>query len=165
MTTAPVTLLAGVKFSVPSALMPTVPWAGLFSVALVTVNVAAVNDAPVAGNDIASTPINTPLANIPVLANDSDVDGDSLTVTSATLNNPAQGSVSINADGSLNFTPASNVTGAVVISYTVSDGNGGTATATLTVNVGANTPPTSADATIAGTEDTPVVLGLSLIHI
>ncbi|WP_395347358.1 Ig-like domain-containing protein [Variovorax sp. UC122_21] len=129
------------------------------STVTVTVNVGAVNDAPVAGNDIASTPINTPLANIPVLANDSDVDGDSLTVTSATLNNPAQGSVSINADGTLNFTPASNVTGAVVISYMISDGNGGTATATLTVNVGANTPPNSADATIAGTEDTPVVLG------
>ncbi|WP_371919277.1 Ig-like domain-containing protein, partial [Pseudomonas aeruginosa] len=39
------------------------------STVTVTVNVGAVNDAPVAGNDIASTPINTPLANIPVLAN------------------------------------------------------------------------------------------------
>ncbi|WP_143479030.1 Ig-like domain-containing protein, partial [Pseudomonas aeruginosa] len=128
------------------------------STVTVTVNVGAVNDAPVAGNDIASTPINTPLTNIPVLANDSDVDGDSLTVTSATLNNPAQGSVSINADGTLNFTPAANVTGAVVIGYTVSDGKGGTANATLTVNVGANTPPVSADATVSGTEDTPLVL-------
>ena len=228
MTTAPVTLAAGVKFSVPSALTVTVPCAGSFSVApvtvngspstslsfastgmfasgtligvlamslpatgasltaptltvtvTVTVNVGAVNDAPVAGNDIASTPINTPLANIPVLANDSDVDGDSLTVTSATLNNPAQGTVTVNADGTLNFTPASNVTGAVVIGYTVSDGRGGTATATLTVNVGGNTPPDSADATIGGSEDTAVVLNpsnfafsdadsgqtLSLIHI
>ena len=89
------------------------------STVTVTVNVGAVNDAPVAGDDIASTPINTPLTNIPVLANDGDVDGDSLTVTSATLNNPAQGSVSINADGTLNFTPAANVTGPVVISLSL----------------------------------------------
>ena len=41
----------------------------------------------------------------------------------------------------------------------MSDGKGGTATATLTVNVGANTPPNSVDATVSGTEDTPVVLG------
>ena len=128
------------------------------STATVTVNVGATNDAPVAGDDIASAPINTPLTNIPVLANDSDVDGDPLTVTNATVD-PAFGTVTVNADGTLNFTPASNVTGAVVITYTVSDGQGGTDTATLTVNVGTNTPPNSADATISGTEDTPVVLG------
>ena len=40
----------------------------------------------------------------------------------------------------------------------MSDGKGGTATATLTVNVGTNTPPNSADATLSGTEDTPLVL-------
>ncbi|MES2531475.1 MAG: tandem-95 repeat protein, partial [Pseudomonadota bacterium] len=127
----------------------------------VTIDIAAVNDAPVAGNDTASTPINTPLTNIPVLANDSDVDGDPLTVTGATLNDPAQGTVSINADGTLNFTPAANVSGAVVITYTVSDGHGGVATATLTVNVGANTPPDSVDVRLNGTEDTPLTLGLN----
>ncbi|WP_395347357.1 Ig-like domain-containing protein [Variovorax sp. UC122_21] len=131
------------------------------STATVTVNVAAVNDAPVATNDVASTPINTPLANIPVLANDTDVDGDALTVTSATLANPAQGTVTVNPNGTLNFTPASNVTGTVVINYTVSDGNGGTASATLTVNVGSNTPPNSANAVVAGTEDTTVTLAQS----
>ncbi|KIQ23265.1 hypothetical protein RT97_25870 [Variovorax paradoxus] len=123
----------------------------------VTVNVAAVNDAPVAANDSASTPINTPLANIPVLGNDTDVDGDPLTITAATVN-PALGTVTINANGTLSFTPANNVTGPVQVNYTVSDGKGGTSSAVLTVNVGANTPPQSANTTVNGTEDTPVVL-------
>ncbi|KIQ25679.1 hypothetical protein RT97_23645, partial [Variovorax paradoxus] len=120
-------------------------------------NITAVNDAPVAGDDVATTPINTPLANIPVLANDADVDGDPLTITAATVN-PALGTVTINANGTLSFTPANNVSGPVQITYTVSDGKGGTDTAILTVNVGANTPPQSADTTVNGTEDTPVVL-------
>jgi VCBS repeat-containing protein len=50
------------------------------------------------------------------------------------------------------------VTGQVQITYTVSDGKGGTDTAVLTVTVGNNTPPEGADATANGTEDTPLVL-------
>jgi transcriptional regulator of nitric oxide reductase len=50
-----------------------------------TLTVDAVNDAPVAGDDTASTPINTPLTGIPVLGNDTDADGDTLTVTGATV--------------------------------------------------------------------------------
>ncbi|WP_177224681.1 tandem-95 repeat protein [Variovorax sp. 770b2] len=130
------------------------------STATVTVNVAPVNDAPVADDDVASTPINTPLASIPVLADDTDVDGDALTVTAATVD-PALGTVTVNPDGTLNFTPATNVSGAVQIGYTVSDGQGGTDTGVLTVNVGANTPPQSADATVSGTEDTPLTLAVA----
>jgi VCBS repeat-containing protein len=122
--------------------------------AQVTVNVAPVNDAPVALDDVASTPINTPLSNIAVLSNDADVDGPALSVTSASLANPALGSVSINPDGTLNFTPATNVSGTVLINYSISDGAGGTASATLSVLVGANTPPTGADASFTLAEDT-----------
>ena len=122
--------------------------------ATVTVNVAAVNDAPTAVADIASTPINTALSNIDVLGNDSDVDGDALTVTAASLANAAQGSVSINADGTLNFTPANNVSGNVLINYTIADGQGGSASSTLTVAVGSNSPPTGSDATLTLLEDT-----------
>ncbi|MDP3822335.1 MAG: VCBS domain-containing protein, partial [Burkholderiales bacterium] len=114
--------------------------------------VLAQNDAPLAQTDVASTPINTPINNIDVLGNDSDVDGDTLTVTGATVN-AALGSVSVNPNGSLNFTPTNNVAGPVVISYTVSDGQGGTATSTLTVNIGTNTPPTGTDATLSLAED------------
>ncbi|XZG71207.1 retention module-containing protein [Chitinibacteraceae bacterium HSL-7] len=120
----------------------------------ITVNVGInpVNDAPVANPDSASTAINTPISNINVLANDTDVDGNPLTVTGASVD-AAKGSVSVNADGTLNFTPAGNVTGPVSITYQISDGAGGTATGTLTVNVGANTPPDGADQTVTIKED------------
>ncbi|WP_157615887.1 Ig-like domain-containing protein, partial [Rhizobacter sp. Root404] len=125
----------------------------LTSTATLTLTVTPVNDAPVASNDIASTPINTAVNNIPVLPNDTDPDGDPLTVTTAVLTNPAQGTVTVNPDGTLNFTPATNVTGPVVITYTISDGQGGTSTATVTVNVGSNTPPTGADSAHTIAED------------
>ena len=93
-----------------------------------------VNDPPVANPDVAVTPKNTPINNINVLGNDSDPDGDPLSVTSATVD-PAQGTVTVNPDGTLNFVPAPGFTGTATISYTISDGHGGTATSTLTVTV------------------------------
>ncbi|HEY4068142.1 MAG TPA: tandem-95 repeat protein, partial [Burkholderiaceae bacterium] len=132
----------------------------LTSSATLSLSVTPVNDAPVAGNDLASTAINTPVT-INVLANDHDVDGDTLTVSNPVLTNPAQGSVALNPDGTLTFTPASNVTGPVTLTYSVSDGHGGTDTATVTVNVGSNTPPTGADSTHTTAEDTPYVVAVS----
>ena len=112
----------------------------------VTITINGTNDVPTANADLASTPFNTPLNNINILANDTDPDtNDTLTVTSATLATPSQGTVSINNDGTLNFTPAAATAGAVVINYSISDGHGGTSSSTLTVNVGTNTPPDSAD--------------------
>ncbi len=146
------TPVANFNGAVP-AISVTISDGSLSSSSTLTLNVTPVNDAPVAQSDLASTPINTALSNIAVLANDSDVDGDSLSVTSASLANPALGSVSINPDGTLNFTPAANVSGPVVIDYSVSDGHGGTASASLTVTVGANTPPAGTDATVTIAED------------
>jgi VCBS repeat-containing protein len=122
------------------------------STAAVTVNVAPVNDVPVAVNDEASTALNTPLTSINVLANDTDADGDKLQLSSATVN-PAQGSVSVNPDGTLSFTPATNISGPVVVSYTVVDPSGATSTATLTINVAANTPPAGTNTTLTLPED------------
>jgi len=70
---------------------------------------------------------------IPVLANDRDPDGDPLTVTAVTT--PSSGTVTINADGTLHYTPAPGYVGTVTFTYTISDGHGGTATATVTVMV------------------------------
>ena len=67
----------------------------------------AVNDGPVATDDAVSTDEDTAVT-IDVLGNDSDVDGDSLTVTAATATN---GSVTINADGTLSYTPNANFNG------------------------------------------------------
>ncbi len=123
------------------------------STATVAVTVSSVNDDPVATPDVASTAINVALPAIDVLSNDSDVDGDTLTVTSAALANPALGTVTINADGTLNFVPAANVSGAVVINYAIADGHGGIATSSVIVNIGTNTPPQGADATVSVAED------------
>ena len=110
------------------------------------------NDAPVAVADTTvTTNEDTPSAAINVLGNDSDADGDTLTVTTATATN---GTVAINADGTLVYTPNANYNGADTITYTISDGNGGTATATVPVTVTAvNDAPVATAGTASGTED------------
>ncbi|HHG3405579.1 TPA: tandem-95 repeat protein, partial [Vibrio parahaemolyticus] len=82
----------------------------------VEVNVTPVNDAPVAKDDIATTQEDTAVT-IDVLPNDSDVDGDKLSIQSATVPE-AQGKVEI-VDGKLVFTPAENFNGHAEIIYTV----------------------------------------------
>jgi hypothetical protein len=102
--------------------------------ATVAFNVAAVNDAPVAVANTATVVKNSSAVNLAVLSNDSDVDGDALTITSVTQ--PANGSVSIAPGGkSVNYTPRRNFRGNDLFSYTVGDGRGGTATASVTVTV------------------------------
>ncbi|MCW1949743.1 MAG: tandem-95 repeat protein, partial [Octadecabacter sp.] len=97
--------------------------------ATVNVTVNPVNDDPVANDDTAETDEDTPVT-IDVLGNDTDVDGDDLTVTNATS---PDGEVTINPDGTLTFTPDENFNGTTTITYTVDDGNGGTDTATVDV--------------------------------
>ncbi|TOE75589.1 RTX toxin, partial [Vibrio parahaemolyticus] len=81
---------------------------GVSESAIVEVNVTPVNDAPVAKDDIATTQEDTAVT-IDVLPNDSDVDGDKLSIQSATVPE-AQGKVEI-VDGKLVFTPAENFNG------------------------------------------------------
>ena len=114
----------------------------------VTVTVSPINDAPVAAPDTATTPEDTPIV-IDVLGNDSDVDGDTLTITAATA---SHGSVTVNPDGTLTYTPNPDYHGPDSIAYTISDGQGGThgATASVTVtpvNDGPVAVPDSANAT------------------
>jgi VCBS repeat-containing protein len=100
--------------------------------ATVTVTVNGLNDPPVAVNDSAVTKKDTPVI-IDVLSNDSDPDvGDILTVDSVTQG--ANGSVSNNGSYAT-YTPATGFNGTDSFSYTVSDGNGGTDTATVSVTV------------------------------
>ncbi|WP_158089096.1 Ig-like domain-containing protein [Cognaticolwellia mytili] len=89
------------------------------------------NNAPTAVDDIASTDDRTDIV-INVLANDSDADGDSLTVTSATVDN---GQVSINGDSTLTYKPDNGFGGSALITYTIADGHGEQASAQVTVSV------------------------------
>ena len=83
------------------------------------------------GNDTATADEDTPVT-IDVLANDTDVDGDPLSVTTASAGN---GTVTVNPDGTLTYTPNADFHGTDTITYTVSDGQGGITTATVTVTV------------------------------
>lgn len=88
--------------------------------------------APVAVNDTATTYAGT-AAVVNVLANDSDPNGLKLAVASVTQ--PANGVVTINADRTLAYVPANGYTGLDTWSYTISNGQGGTATATVSMTV------------------------------
>ena len=93
------------------------------------------NTAPDAVNDSASTSedVAVTISEQNLLANDSDADGDSLTIVS--VNGASNGDAVLNADGSITFTPDEDFNGTGSFSYQVSDGNGGTDTATVTVDV------------------------------
>ena len=101
-----------------------------------TVTVAPVNDAPVAVDDTATTDEATPVT-IDVLDNDTDVDNtpEELDVTEASA---ANGSVTVNGDGTLSYEPDTGFTGEDTITYTVSDPDGLTDTAEVAVTVNEN---------------------------
>ncbi|EMF7414434.1 tandem-95 repeat protein, partial [Vibrio parahaemolyticus] len=117
----------------------------------VNVDVTPVNDAPVAKDDIATTQEDTAVT-IDVLSNDTDVDGDKLSIQSATVPE-AQGKVEI-VDGKLVFTPAENFNGHAEITYTVTDGQlTDEAKVTVTVNPVNDAPIIKVDAVESITED------------
>src|SRR5439155_5986 len=119
--------------------------------ALITVTVSPANDPPVAVDDNASTGEDVPVTISP-LDNDSDVDGDSLTISIVTATN---GTAVIVGGTNVLFTPATNFNGTATIGYTISDGNGGTASALITVTVNpANDPPVAADDSYTMNADT-----------
>lgn len=123
--------------------------------ATVTVTVLPVNDAPVAAADSATTPEETPIT-VQVLANDSDADGDSLSITG--IAGTYQGTATFTAE-SISFTPATNINGVQSIQYTISDGQGSSATGVLSITVSAvNDPPVASDDSGTTTEDTLVYL-------
>ncbi len=99
--------------------------------ATVTIEVTSVNDAPVANSDTVTTEQNTAVQ-VQVLANDTDVDGDTLTVVSAS--GASEGTVEIQNNQIL-YTPNTDFLGTDSFTYDVSDGNGGTNTATVNVNI------------------------------
>ena len=119
----------------------------------VTVTISAVNDAPDAQNDSTITTSGATVI-IPILANDADVDGDLLAIQ-GTPTSP-DGTVVVNPDGTLGFTSNAGFTGQTTISYTISDGQGGTDSATVTVTVGS---PAGRDGIVRGTGGSDLIDG------
>jgi PKD repeat protein/type 1 glutamine amidotransferase len=93
---------------------------------------AAENRPPVADDDTATTSAGSAV-NIDVLAGDTDPDSDILTVESVTP--PGDGTATINANGTVRYTPDAGFVGTDTFDYTVTDGNGGSDTGTVTVTV------------------------------
>lgn len=106
----------------------------------VTVNVAAVNDDPVANNDTASTTQNQSV-NINVLANDNAGPANE-DQTLSVVASSAQGSVVVNSNNTLTFTPVTDFIGTATIDYTITDSDGAQDSATVTVTVEEFTPVT-----------------------
>ena len=102
--------------------------------ATVYVEIYPMNDAPVALADSLMTAEDTAIS-VPrsqLLANDSDVDGNTLSITS--VQGATNGSVAL-VGGNVVFTPTANYNGPASFTYTVSDGAGGTSTATVSLTV------------------------------
>ncbi len=121
--------------------------------------IAPVNDAPTAqsdGNFETNQDESIVISAADLLANDRDVDGDSLTINS--VSNAQNGSVGLTASGDVAFTPAVGFSGAASFDYSITDGAGGSATANASLTVIADPDPAT-DATIIGTPNNDRLVG------
>ncbi len=127
----------------------------------VRVCIRNLNDAPTASNDTATTGEDMPIS-IPVLANDSDVDGDPLLVSA--VFNGAHGATAIDPGSSnVTYTPNAGWFGVDAFDYVIADGNGGFDTGTVTVTV-----VQILDFTTAGSpaeHDAPQPHGYGTVHV
>jgi VCBS repeat-containing protein len=125
----------------------------------VRLNTTVTNQAPTAADDAYSTAEDTArtVAAPGVLGNDSDPDGDPL---SAVLESgPAHGSLALDADGSLVYTPTANYNGSDSFTYRASDGTLSSSLATVAITVNAvNDAPTAVDDTYTTAEDTTLTV-------
>ena len=116
------------------------------------------NQPPVANTDSATTAQNTAvtLEASTLLANDTDANGDSLSLTG--VSNPVNGSVTF-SNGNVIFTPSTNFTGNASFDYSISDGFGGTSSANVSVAVGGTQTGGSGNDTLTGTEGNDLLNG------
>lgn len=121
--------------------------AGGTDVAAVSVTVG---QGPLAVNDSVSTPKNQVITFDPRV-NDTTLDGYALSI--ASVSTPAHGSLAINSGVALTYTPVNNYAGADSFTYTVSDGNGGSSTATVSMRVSG--PPKATNDAKTAQENTP----------
>jgi VCBS repeat-containing protein len=139
------------------------------NVATVTLNITAVNDAPVAADTQAATDEDTPL-NLDLLASASDVDGDVL--TPVIIAGPLHGQLVRNPDGTFNYLSDLDYFGTDSFTYQVNDAQSavldpmfsGIVTVSLTINA-VNDAPVAVAASVTGTEDTPYIFNWSDFHV
>ncbi len=107
---------------------------------LVTLTITGTNDGPVAAADVIANGVEDTALVISagdLLANDTDADANDV-LTIAAVGNPQGGTVALNANGDVVFTPAANHSGPAGFTYTVVDGSGAQSTATVTFEIEAS---------------------------
>ncbi|WP_249558784.1 putative Ig domain-containing protein [Shewanella sp. 8A] len=112
------------------------------------------NHLPVANPDSAAIAWNQSI-DVNVLANDTDSDGDSLSVTQVISE---FGTVTVLANQQLSYTPAVDFIGTDVLVYSITDGKGGTASSELTIEVNGNTAPVTVDDSAATDDRTSLLI-------
>jgi len=123
------------------------------NVATVSVTVIPVNDAPVAAGDAITVAEDSAIV-VDLLANDFDVDEDTLTITS--VDPPAHGTAIPQADGTVLYMPQANYNGGDSFTYSIADGNGGTDSASVAIAVTpVNDAPVAADSSAQVAQNTP----------
>ena len=152
---------------------------GSTTTAVLNITINGSNDVPVDGDETNTVTEDTTLT-VPaaggLLANTVDPDGGTPVITGYSIQGvpgtqavdvpvviAGVGTLTINGNGGYSFVPAANYAGSIpVITYTVSDGNGGTDTSTLTLTMTpVNDPPVATPSTASGDEDTPIGVVLS----
>src|SRR4028119_292977 len=116
------------------------------------------NQPPVANTDSATTAQNTAvtIAASTLLANDTDANGDRLSLTG--VSNPVNGSVTF-SNGNVIFTPSTNFTGNASFDYSISDGQGGTSSANVSVAVGGTQTGGSDNDSLIGNAGNDTLIG------
>ncbi len=133
------------------------------NVTTVDLRIRSVNDAPVGTNDNYSTNEDTPLTVAVaqgVLANDSDVDGDSL--RARLVEGPAHGTVKLRSDGSFTYTPAADYNGADSFTYRARDGETHSNDTTVNITIAAvNDAPVAANDSYTTNKDTALTVAIA----
>lgn len=131
------------------------------NLATVAITVNPINDAPVAADDayVATAGIPLVIGAPGVLGNDTDVDMEML--SSALVSGPGGGMLTLNVDGSFQYTPGPGTT-TDSFTYQAVDGSGefDLATVTITVVPHVNAPPVAVDDDATTTRNTPVVINV-----
>ena len=120
-----------------------------------------INTPPVANGDSIDRPANqgTKVAISTLLTNDTDADGDALTLTGVNPTSAMGGTVTV-SNGWIYYTPPPGFTNTDSFTYSIADGRGGTASATVTVNISVDTGP-SGNLTITLQSASSVLLSFS----
>ena len=127
---------------------------GGISTGQVNVIVAPTPDDPIAVDDLAATE-EALSVEIDVLFNDSDPDGDTVSILS--VGDASNGTAEVGESG-ITYSPDAEFIGTDSFAYTVDDGTGRSASATVTVTVGINDAPEAADDRVYTEEDTPILI-------